>query len=567
MNTLSVILRHIERVAVLVGVAAVAAAAASPACAQGTEQHRSAADRRFHSLPDDGSIRAAKRVEQGDPVAHALAVGAAQAARRQYLEAIATYTQALRVAPDVAVLYRWRGHRRLTVRDFIGARQDLQTAAQLDSALYGAWYHLGVVDFVNGDFGDAVRAFRRALPLAPDAAERAGSTDWLWQSLSRRGLHGEAQALLAGRPDSIPVENAYARRLRLYRGEIGPADVIVPRDTADVQRATLAFGVGSWFSVRNEPTQAADWFTRALEATEGWPAFGYIGAEAALDGRTGWGSGVSDGVTRACLAAVVPTSLTPQAVRLVMRWSPELKETAAIVEARTQFVQALQAIAEEVRQSFGSPDGATPVDARLTWRQLDGMRVLTAHRDGRWTRDSVSDMATATDSTESAAMLAVERGIDATFAFGASRFRWPADLPGDRFEARLSLEVAPELPAPEAAPSAAIRVFSIRHPVERPAQAINNRAPAYPDDALNSGVNGTVILRFVIEATGRVRMASVREEWPESLTRPRGDARRWYDAFLAAALTSLANARFRPAELGGCKVPRLVTQAFVFEQR
>ena len=59
-------------------------------------------------------------------------------------------------------------------------------------------------------------------------------------SLMRAGRKADAKAMLARHPDSLAVDNAYSRRLKLYRGEIGPDAVFTPADTADVQVATLA---------------------------------------------------------------------------------------------------------------------------------------------------------------------------------------------------------------------------------------------------------------------------------------------------------------------------------------
>jgi hypothetical protein len=126
----------------------------------------------------------------------------------------------------------------------------------------------------------AATSFARAQPIAPDAGELAGSTDWLWMSLSRAGRGAEAKAMLDRRPEK-PVANAYARRLQLYRGEIGPDAVITPADTDDVQMATLAYGVGNWYLLRGDKAQARKWFERSVQSG-GWPAFGFIASEAEL---------------------------------------------------------------------------------------------------------------------------------------------------------------------------------------------------------------------------------------------------------------------------------------------
>jgi hypothetical protein len=151
----------------------------------------------------------------------------------------------------------------------------------MDSTNYGILYHLGIVRFVRGDFAGAAELFRRAQPHAPDAGELKGSTDWRWMSLARAGKGAEATAMLAQRIDSLPVNNAYAQRVRLYRGEIGPEQVFTPADTADVQVATLDFGLGNWYLVRGDTARARALFEASVRSG-GWPGFGFIVSEVEL---------------------------------------------------------------------------------------------------------------------------------------------------------------------------------------------------------------------------------------------------------------------------------------------
>src|SRR5262245_16078322 len=263
---------------------AVLAAVFSPATAPGqTVQYRSPAAVEYRSQADTGPIARAQAALSADPknAERFIALGVAQSGARQFREAIQTFTRAMAVAPNDAMLYRWRGHRYLSVREFDRAQADLTKGLALDSTIYGILYHLGIVRFVRGDFGGAAQMFTRAQPRAPDAGELAGSTDWLWMSLMRAGRKAEAQAMLARRPDSLPVDNAYARRLKLYRGEIGPEAVITPADTADVQAATLAYGLGNWYLVRGDTAKAKSYFERSVKSG-GWPGFGFIVSEVEL---------------------------------------------------------------------------------------------------------------------------------------------------------------------------------------------------------------------------------------------------------------------------------------------
>lgn len=255
---------------------------ASPATGQSV-QYPSPAGVAYRAQADTGPVARAQAALASDPrnIDRILALGAAQSGARQFREAIATYSRGLAIDPNNAMLLRWRGHRHLSVRAFDQAMVDLTRGAAIDSTIYGIWYHLGVVKFVRGDFAGAADAFARALPRAPDPGELAGSTDWLWMSLARAGRGAEARAHLDRRTDSLKTTVAYAQRLRLYRGEIGPEQVLTPADTADVQLATLAFGIGNWYLVKGDTAQARRWFERSVQSG-GWPGFGFIVSEAEL---------------------------------------------------------------------------------------------------------------------------------------------------------------------------------------------------------------------------------------------------------------------------------------------
>jgi len=250
---------------------------AAPAAGQTVEY------RDYTSQRDTGGVARAESALVKDPKNLALIarLGAAQVAIRQYREAIATYTKGLALDRNDTAFYRERGHRHLSVREFDLAYTDLNRGLELDSTDYGCLYHLGIIEFLRGDFVGAAKTFTRALPLAPDSSEKAGSTDWLWMSLARGGRLAEANAMLARRPDSLHTNIVYTKRLRLYRGQVSPDSVITPADTDDITVATLSYGIGDWYLVKGDTAKAREWFERAIKSG-GWPAFGFIVAEAEL---------------------------------------------------------------------------------------------------------------------------------------------------------------------------------------------------------------------------------------------------------------------------------------------
>ena len=100
-------------------------------------------------------------------------------------------------------------------------------------------------------------------------------------SLMRAGKKADAKKMLDRRPDSLAIANAYARRLKLYRGEITPDSLFTPADTGDVQVATLSYGLGNWYLVHGDTARAREWFERSIRSG-GWPAFGFIISEIEL---------------------------------------------------------------------------------------------------------------------------------------------------------------------------------------------------------------------------------------------------------------------------------------------
>ena len=248
-------------------------------------QYRSPDGVEYRAQADTGPIARAKAALEADPrnVQRFIALGVAQSGARQFREAIETFTRGLAIAPNEPMLYRWRGHRNLSVREFDMALADLMHGYQLDSTNYGILYHLGVLRYLTGDFTAASALFAKAQRRAPDGGELAGGTDWLWMSLSRAGRAAEATAMLARRPDTLPTPPGYAyvSRLKLYRGEIAPDALVSPSDTADVQVATLNYGLGNWYLIQGDTAKATAAFERSV-ASGGWPGFGFMVSEAEL---------------------------------------------------------------------------------------------------------------------------------------------------------------------------------------------------------------------------------------------------------------------------------------------
>ena len=532
--------------------------------------------REHRSLPTTEAIRLAVRAvaEAPDDRVRVIELARAQAGARQMREAIATLSRGIERWPDAAELYRWRGHRYLSVRELDRALTDFDRGLALDSAVYGIWYHLGIVRFVRGEFDAAARAFIRARPLAPDSAEAAGSADWLWMSLARGTRFREAAAVLAGLPAFAGVDNAYTRRLKLYRGDLQPETMLVPADTADTQVATLAFGIGNWLLAQGDTTGARTWFHHATQTT-GWPAFGFIAAEAdearlvstyrppAIGGMFPHPPEFDppDAARVVCLARL-PEELTH---RVLVRATLHLAgpPPPGLAAATRAMGVALDEAAARFRAQFADEPGELPQgEPEFHWMSLTGVLDVLIRRDGSFTTRVVR-----IDSTHPArrgtALLALEqRMVDVL-----RTAEWTRQIPVDSLRFRVAISVpmvgagwiADTVLAYSSAP-----LMSVRVPSATPAREREFAFFDYPYRAWMEGLEGAFTLSFTLDTVGRVYSESVQDNWPANRPRLRGAEGEAYYAFLREARRAVQMSTWYPSDLGGCRGPHRMEQDFLF---
>jgi len=224
----------------------------------------------------------------------------------RYRDAIDVYGDGIANLPDSFKLLRHRGHRYISTRQFDLAVADLERAAELaeghpveiepdgapnalniplSNGHFNIWYHLGLAYYLNGNYEAARDAYLRCMEFSDNTDLLVATSDWLYMTYRRLGLEEEATALLeAITSDMEIVENdAYHRRLLMYKGEVAPDELLDLRAEADpdvaLNIATQGYGVGNWYYVNGDVGQAAEILRRILEGTS-WAAFGYIAAEA-----------------------------------------------------------------------------------------------------------------------------------------------------------------------------------------------------------------------------------------------------------------------------------------------
>ena len=190
--------------------------------------------RKLYSLPDDESVIAARKSLAADPknVDRVLQLSKAEAARRQYKEAVATSTDGLAFAPKNADLYLERGHRELGLREFNAAMHDLEQATQLAPEMLDAYYHLGLAHYFLSEFDQAAVSFDTARALAKNNDSLIDCSNWLYVSLRRAGKGQKAAEVLTRITPEVkntePHLYFYLRLLHFYQGRLTSEAVLPP---------------------------------------------------------------------------------------------------------------------------------------------------------------------------------------------------------------------------------------------------------------------------------------------------------------------------------------------------
>jgi tetratricopeptide (TPR) repeat protein len=249
--------------------------------------------RPLYALPDDAAVTVARKASASDPhnADLALKLSKAEAARRQYKEAVATCTQALAAAPNSADLYLERGHRVLGLREFELAMTDLKRATEIDPSKLDSFYHLGLAHYFQGEFAEAADAFQKARDLAKSDDSLIDCTNWLYVSLRRAGKEKEAAEALARITPAVkntePHLYFYLSLLHFYQGKLTPDQVLPPKpanpnDTeSELSFDTVSYGVGNWRVYHHEIESALPLF-KSVVTGEAWNAWGFIGSEVEL---------------------------------------------------------------------------------------------------------------------------------------------------------------------------------------------------------------------------------------------------------------------------------------------
>jgi tetratricopeptide (TPR) repeat protein len=225
----------------------------------------------------------------------------------RYNEAIEIFSKGLEQYPDSYRLFRHRGHRYITIREFSKAIADLQMAASfmppqpieiepdgqpnkinqpLSTTQFNVWYHLGLAHYLKGDFESAERAYVQCLDVSNNDDLITATADWLYMTYRRMDNTEDAESVLSLIHNNMNIieNDSYYLRLKMYKGMVTPESLLEVDEAntdMDLAVATQGYGVGNWYLCAGDTTRAIDIF-KLVTAGKQFAAFGFIAAEADL---------------------------------------------------------------------------------------------------------------------------------------------------------------------------------------------------------------------------------------------------------------------------------------------
>jgi len=260
----------------------------------------------------DSALRVAQNnfQENPDDLENIVRYGQILAYAGHFQEAIDVYSEGISNHPDSPALYRHRGHRYITLRQFDKAEEDLMKAAQLienqpiqpepnglsmpnsshqiSSLQFNIWYHLGLAHFLQGEYGNAAGAYEKSLEYADTDDETVAAADWLYMSYRRMGEDEVAEKTLGmiALDMKVTENQSYYDRLLMHKGILPPDSVlkIEGREintSQDLSLAAEGYGVANYYMYMGEDEKARELLEIIVEGAH-WPAFGHIAAEADL---------------------------------------------------------------------------------------------------------------------------------------------------------------------------------------------------------------------------------------------------------------------------------------------
>jgi tetratricopeptide (TPR) repeat protein len=249
------------------------------------------------------NLAAARRDYERDPMMaeNIIWYGRRTAYSGDYRHAIEIFSEGIEKHPQDPRMYRHRGHRYISIREFNRAIVDFELAASLmegrensieqdglpnaqniplTTTLGNIWYHLGLAYYLRQDWENALKSFQNGYNTGSNDDNLVSTGHWIYMINRRMGRPEAAAAALEdiSRDMTIIENRSYHELCLLYRGDILIEDMMAANGD-DPANAAVAYGLANWFYYNGDRAEADARLENILQGTS-WSSFGFIAAEA-----------------------------------------------------------------------------------------------------------------------------------------------------------------------------------------------------------------------------------------------------------------------------------------------
>ena len=219
-----------------------------------------------------------------------------------YRGAIKVFSEGIRKFPEDPRMYRHRGHRYISIREFDRAIKDFEKAVELIagkedqiepdgrpnamnipvSTLHtNIWYHLALAYYLKDELPHALNSGYEGIDASTTDDMLVAMTHWIYMGHRLLGQEPEAKQSLEPIMEEMEIiENqAYHQLCLLYKGEITIEDLTGEGSASwRIMNDAMLYGIGNWYFYNGEKERAKEIFEKILSGNV-WASFGYIAAE------------------------------------------------------------------------------------------------------------------------------------------------------------------------------------------------------------------------------------------------------------------------------------------------
>jgi hypothetical protein len=269
---------------------------------------------------------------------------------------------------------------------------------------------------------------------------------------------------------------------------------------------------------------------------------------------------VATAPSRNCVASIPPEALKRVVVSASLTMTDSKRYAVPPVAANM-----LQSLVDRVTVASGAKAGVIPQgEPGIPWDSVGRGLLVTWHRDGKlgWRLEDEPDPV---EPHGAKAALLIAKALDDAQAAGETFMAWPREFREDSVEMRIGF-VRPEIDEkgkvhPLEA-KVAVPMFTVAAPREKRVRVRKWPPQHYPQRLQELGVEGDVMMSFVVDTMGHADVLTIRDVSPLRSWENSAAFLDFHREFVATAREMIMQARYTPQETGGCKVRQVVQQPF-----